>query len=147
VRVQNQSFNKRDMNNHGQTDGYSEQPLPLMLPQDVNELSYDKQLISCRARKTEPIKILARKIFYYEEEVSRSRANMPPPLLPIGDALKIDSLIVAVRAVEAKVVVSDGQQMRADSRCATSKRTGNQRANASGKSLIRIDDPYDEEHA
>ena len=51
VRVQKQSFNKRDMNNRGQTDSYSEQPPLLMLPQDVNELSYDKQLIFVQGTK------------------------------------------------------------------------------------------------
>lgn len=115
VRVQNQSFNKRDMNNRGQTDSYSEQARPLMLPQEVNELPYEKQLIFIQGTKqTEPIKVLSRKIFFYEEEVFRSRANMTPPPLPIGDASKIDALTVPVRTTEAKVALSDEQPLRAE---------------------------------
>lgn len=115
VRVQNQSFNKRDMNNRGQTDSYSEQARPLMLPQEINELPFDKQLIFVQGnRQTEPMKILARKIIYFEEEVFKARQKLPPPPLPIGDASKIDALTVPVRTVEAKVALSDGQQLQAE---------------------------------
>jgi type IV secretion system protein VirD4 len=124
VRVQNQSFNKRDMNNRGQTDSYSEQARPLMLPQEVNELPYEKQLIFIQGTKqTEPIKVLSRKIFFYEEEVFRSRANMPPPPLPVGDASKIDALTVPVRTTEAKVALSDEQPLRAEQEQRWSPRT------------------------
>ena len=124
VRVQNQSFNKRDMNNRGQTDSYSEQARPLMLPQEVNELPYDKQLIFVQGTKqTEPIKVLSRKIFFYEEEVFKSRANMTPPPLPIGDASKIDALTVPVRTVEARVALSDEQPLRAEQEQRWSPRT------------------------
>ena len=115
VRVQNQSFNKRDMNNRGQTDSYSEQPRALLLPQEVNELPFDKELIFVQGNElADATKILARKIIYYEEEVFRSRANMPPPPLPIGDASKIDALTVPVRTTEAKVALSDEQPLRAE---------------------------------
>jgi len=114
VGVQNQSIKRRDFNS-GPTDNYSEQARALMLPQDVNELPYDKQIIFVQGTKqTEPMKILARKIFFYEEEVFRSRANMTPPPLPVGDATKIDALTVPVRVVEAKVALSDAQQLQAE---------------------------------
>ena len=115
VRVQNQSFNKRDMNNRGQTDSYSEQARPLMLPQEINELPFDKQLIFVQGnRQTEPMKILARKIIYFEEEVFKARQKLPPPPLPVGDASKIDALTVPVRTVEARVALSDDQPLRVE---------------------------------
>ena len=119
VRVHNQSLNrqKHEVGARGQTDSYSEQPRPLMLPQEVNELPYDKQLIFVQGTKnTPPLKILARKIFFYEEEVFKARANMPPPPLPVGDASKIDALTVPVRTVEAKVAVADTKPMQAEQR-------------------------------
>ena len=148
VRVQNQSFNKRDMNNRGQTDSYSEQARPLMLPQEVNELSYDKQLIFVQGTKsTEPIKILSRKIFFYEEEVFKERANMTPPPLPIGDATKIDALTVPVRAVEAKVALSDGQQMRAEQQMRNEQKNWDPKGKGAEEIPDPVDDTYDDEHA
>ncbi|KPB27275.1 type IV secretory system conjugative DNA transfer family protein [Pseudomonas fragariae (ex Marin et al. 2024)] len=119
VRVHNQSLNrqKHQVGAQGQTDSYSEQPRALMLPQEVNELPYDKQLIFIQGTKTTPpLKILARKIFFYEEEVFKARANMPPPPLPVGDASKIDALTVPVRTIEAKVAVADAKPMQAEQR-------------------------------
>jgi type IV secretion system protein VirD4 len=148
VRVQNQSFNKRDMNNRGQTDSYSEQARPLMLPQEVNELSYDKQLIFVQGTKsTEPIKILSRKIFFYEEEVFKERSNMTPPPLPIGDATKIDALTVPVRAVEAKAALSDGQQMRAEQQMRNEQKNWDPKGQGTEEIPDPVDDTYDEEHA
>lgn len=115
VRVQNQSLNrqKHELGARGQTDSYSEQPRALMLPQEVNELPYDQQLIFVQGTKTTPpMKILARKIFFYEEEVFRSRANLPPPPLPVGDASKIDALTVPVRVVDKKAAVAEPHAQR-----------------------------------
>ena len=107
VRVQNQSFNTRDMRDKSKTDSYTEQARALMLPQEVNELPYDKELIFVQGTKTTPpLKILAGKIFYYEEDVFKERANLPPPVLPTGDASKIDALTVPVRMVEQKAAVA-----------------------------------------
>ncbi|MGP5367275.1 type IV secretory system conjugative DNA transfer family protein [Pseudomonas helleri] len=104
VRVQNQSFNTRDMTDKSKTDSFNEQARPLMLPQEVNELPYDQELIFIQGTKTTaPLKIRARKIFFYEEDVFKERANLPQPTLPMGDASKIDALVVPVRMVEAKV--------------------------------------------
>lgn len=119
VRVHNQSLNrqKHEIGARGQTDSYSEQPRPLMLPQEVNELPYDKQLIFVQGTQTTPaLKILARKIYYYEEEVFKSREKLPPPPLPVGDASKIDALTVPVRTIESKVAVADTKPMQAEQR-------------------------------
>lgn len=106
VRVQNQSFSGRDVTDKNKTDSFSEQPRPLMFAQEINDLPYDKELIFVQSTKTtEPLKIRARKIFYYEEEVFKARANMPPPLIPMGDASLIDGLVVPIRMIEAKVAL------------------------------------------
>jgi type IV secretion system protein VirD4 len=115
VRVQNQSINKREMSTQGKTDSYSEQARPLMLPQEVSALPYGEELIFVEATKATPAaNIRARKIFWYEEPVFKERANMPTPPVPKGDASLIDSLTVPVRTVEAKVALSDGQQLQAE---------------------------------
>jgi type IV secretion system protein VirD4 len=104
VRVHNQSFSGKAVADKNKTDSYNEQARPLMLPQDINELPYDKEIIFVQGTKTTaPMKILARKIFYYEDEVFKQRANMTPPPLPLGDASKIDSLVVPIRMAETKV--------------------------------------------
>lgn len=114
VRVKNLSVNTGG-DNRSKTDSYTEQPRPLMLPQEVNELPYTEQLIFIQGTKnTPPINIKARKIFWYEEKVFTDRANMPRPELPLGDATKIDALTVPVRYVGLKAAVTapHDQQLR-----------------------------------
>lgn len=103
VRVQNQSFNQSDMRNRSKTNSYNEQARALMLPQEIEKLPYDEELIFVQGtKKTPPMNIRARKIFWYEEEVFKDRAHMPPPALPIGDVAKIDGLTVPVRTINTK---------------------------------------------
>jgi type IV secretion system protein VirD4 len=114
VRVKNLSVNSGG-EKRTKTDSYTEQPRPLMLPQEVNELPYGEELIFIQGTKTTPpINIRSRKIFWYEEAVFKSRANMTPPSLPVGDAAKIDALTVPVRTVEPKAAVTapHDQQLR-----------------------------------
>lgn len=104
VRVHNQSFSGRDVADKNKTDSYNEQARPLMLPQEVNELPYDREIIFVQGTKTTaPLKIKARKIFYYEDAIFKERAFMPQPPLPVGDASLIDGLVVPIRMIEAKV--------------------------------------------
>lgn len=101
VRVKNQSYNMGEKKTR--TDSYNEQSRPLMLPQEVNELPYDEELIFVQGtKKTPPINIRARKIFWYEEAVFKARASLTTPLLPVGDAAQIDALTVPIRTVEEK---------------------------------------------
>lgn len=105
VRVKNQSFNIGG-EQRTRSDSYTEQARPLLLPQEVNELPYDEELIFVQGTKTTPpINIRARKIFWYEEPVFKARANLARPALPVGDATKIDELTKPVRTVEAKAAV------------------------------------------
>ncbi|HAS8353306.1 TPA: type IV secretory system conjugative DNA transfer family protein [Vibrio vulnificus] len=93
VRVAN--FSENSGEKKSRTKSYSEQPRPLMLPQEVNEMPYEKELIFIQGTKnTPPLKILARKIFWYEEPVFKDRAGLTPPSVPAGDAAAIDGLVV-----------------------------------------------------
>lgn len=106
VRVQNQSFNKRDLNDRSKTDSFNEQARPLMLPQEIDQLPYDEQLIFVQAtRGTPPVSIRARKIYWYEEPAFKARAHLPLPPIPVGDADKIDALTIPVRVIEQAVAV------------------------------------------
>ena len=114
VRVKNLSVNSGG-EKRTKTDSYTEQPRPLMLPQEVNELPYGEELIFVQGTKTTPpINIRSRKIFWYEEAVFKPRANMTPPSLPVGDAAKIEGLTVPIRTVESKAAVTapHDQQLR-----------------------------------
>jgi type IV secretion system protein VirD4 len=104
VRVKNLSVNMGEK--RSRTDSYVEQPRALLMPQEVNELPYDEELIFVQGtKKTPPINIRARKIFWYEEAVFKKRSFMPTPALPVGDATKIDALTKPVRTVEAKAAL------------------------------------------
>lgn len=117
VRVQNQSLNrqKHEIGARGQTDSYSEQARALMLPQEVNELPYDKEIIFVQSTPTTPaVKILARKIVYWQEPVFQARKDMTPPFVPTGDPAKIDGLTVPIQLNSGKVAMTapHDQQMR-----------------------------------
>lgn len=108
VRVQNESFSGRDPINRNKTDSYVEQARRLLLAQEVNELPYDEELIFVQSTNTtESLKIRARKIIYYMEPVFQSRANMPPPPLPVGDAALIEGLVKPIRLNQPKVALGD----------------------------------------
>lgn len=108
VRVQNQSFNSRDMRDKSKTDSYSEQARPLMLPQEINDMPYEKQLIFVQSTPTTPpMKIMANKIFWFQDEVFRTRKQIKPPPLPVGDASLIDQLTKPVRIAQPQASVSE----------------------------------------
>lgn len=78
---------------------------PLMLPQEINELPYEEELILIQGTKVnKPLKVRARKIFYYEEPVFKARADMTPPDVPEGDLIKVNSLTVPVALPKPKTV-------------------------------------------
>lgn len=81
---------------------YSFQPRALMLPQEVDELPYDEELIFMQPTiKSPALKIRARKIKWYEEPLLRERTDperYPLPPVPMGNAQIVDSLVVPVTA-------------------------------------------------
>lgn len=66
-----------------------------MLPQEIIEMPYSEQLIFISGtKKSKPLKIKARKIFWYEEEKLKVRANLPLPPIPQTDESRISRLTV-----------------------------------------------------
>ncbi|PUA41493.1 conjugal transfer protein [Pseudomonas protegens] len=104
VRVPSTSVNYGDRRSRSKS--YSLQPRPLMLPQEVNELPYEEELIFISATKEHPaLNIRAKKIFWYEEPVFIERAGLPLPVLPTADLAKLATITVAVRIEEKTVEV------------------------------------------
>lgn len=112
VRVRNNSVNHGKQRSN--TVSYTEHPRPLMLPQEINEMPYNEELIFVQGSKTTaPVNIKARKIFWYEEDVFKARADLPTPTIPVGDEAKLDSLVVPVRieSVTAEMASPHGEVM------------------------------------
>ncbi|MGE6473351.1 type IV secretory system conjugative DNA transfer family protein [Serratia proteamaculans] len=96
VRVRNDSVNHGKQKSR--TSSYTDQARALMLPQEVNEIPYGEELIFVQGtQQSAPVNIKARKIVYYQEDVFKSRENMTPPILPVGDASLVDALTVPMR--------------------------------------------------
>ncbi|WP_016857439.1 type IV secretory system conjugative DNA transfer family protein [Candidatus Williamhamiltonella defendens] len=105
VKVSNFSENYGEKRSRSRSS--SDQARPLMLPQEVNDLPYDKALIFVQAtHKTPALKMLARKIFWYEEPVFQERVNLPLPSVPAGEVNAIDSLIVPMNIHQPPVNVA-----------------------------------------
>ncbi|ATW29865.1 conjugal transfer protein [Candidatus Williamhamiltonella defendens] len=105
VKVSNFSENYGEKRSRSRSS--SDQARPLMLPQEVNELPYDKALIFVQAtHKTPALKMLARKIFWYEEPVFQERVNLTLPSVPAGEINAIDSLIVPMNIHNPSVNVA-----------------------------------------
>lgn len=115
--------------NHGVSDGqrrsrgrtFTLQPRPLMLPQEVDELPYGEELIFMQpSKKTPAMKIRAKKIFWYEDEVLKSRVDdrrYPLPAIPKGDADKAKTLVVPMGQSTKSVSMASphGDAMREES--------------------------------
>lgn len=110
VRVPSDNHNISEGQRRSRGRSYTLQPQPLMLPQDVNELPYDEELIFMQPTINTPaMKIRARKIKWYEEPVFRERADparYPLPPVPAGNSALIDSLVVPVTLPAQKVHLS-----------------------------------------
>lgn len=67
------------------TRNKSKQPRALMLPQEVKDLPYEEELIFILpTKKTKGRNIKARKIFWYEDQILRARADMELPKVPMA---------------------------------------------------------------
>lgn len=108
VRVASSNQNVSEGQRRSRGRSFTLQPSPLLLPQDVNELPYDTELIFMQPTKNTPaLKIKARKIFWYEEPVFRARVNdemYPLPAVPKGDATRVIGLVVPVSGVNSSQV-------------------------------------------
>lgn len=67
---------------------------PLMLPQEIVLMPYEKQLLFVQGTKdTPPVNIMSRKIFYYADEVLSPRANMDLPYVPTATKEDFDLIL------------------------------------------------------
>ncbi|EDR3562094.1 type IV secretory system conjugative DNA transfer family protein [Salmonella enterica subsp. enterica serovar Benue] len=95
----------------GRSRSKSDHVRPLMLPQEITEMSYSEQLIFISGtKKSKPLKIKARKIFWYEEEKLKVRANLPLPSIPKADESRISSLTVPATLPDASVEFTASMQ-------------------------------------
>lgn len=100
--VKNRSDSKSYGKSGGRSKSISDHVRPLMLPQEIMDMSYSEQLIFIAGnKKSKPLKIKARKIFWYEEECFKSRANRPEPLIPTSSEADILNLTIPAIISEA----------------------------------------------
>ncbi|PHM25040.1 type IV secretory system conjugative DNA transfer family protein [Xenorhabdus budapestensis] len=77
------------------------QPRPLMLPQEILDMPYDEEIVFIQGNNdTKPLNIKARKIFWYKEDVFKSRANMPRPNIPLASREQLDGIVIPMRKKE-----------------------------------------------
>lgn len=87
--------------NRSRTRNRNVQSRPLMLPQEILDMPYDEELIFVQgSNSSKPVNIKARKIKWYEEEVFKSRANLPTPKIPIATRTQLDGIVVPMRKSE-----------------------------------------------
>lgn len=87
---------------HGQNQNY--QARPLMLPQEIQDMPYEEELIFVTgSNNNKPLNIKARKIFYYKEDVFKSRVNIPPPPIPVATREMLNNIVVPMRKNEMLV--------------------------------------------
>lgn len=97
------SSNNSVAENQRRTRGrnFSLQARALLLPQEVNELPYDDEIIFMQPTKfNPPMKIRANKIMWYKEKCFKERVDpkrYPLPDIPQGNADIVGSLVVPVR--------------------------------------------------
>lgn len=76
------------------------QPRPLMLPQEIDELPYEEELIFMAATaKSKRLKIRANKIFWYNEKVFLERTDTkiyPIPTVPVGNLEQMKGMVKSV---------------------------------------------------
>lgn len=106
--------NRSDSKNYGKggsrSKSVSDHVRPLMLPQEIMDMDYGEQLIFISGnKKSKPLKIKARKIFWYEEECFKVRANKPEPMIPTTKESEIAGLTIPAILPESK-----GPQFKAD---------------------------------
>jgi len=63
------------------TRSWVTQPRALMLPQEIQNMPYEEELVFKAGGRINPIK--CRKIFWYKDKNFKDKANMPPPEIPL----------------------------------------------------------------
>jgi len=100
VRVPSDNANVSDGQKRSRGRSWTYQPRPLLLPQEVDELPYEEELIFMAATdKTPKMKIRAKKIMWYKEQIFKERADTkiyPIPAVPKGDPEKLKGMVKSV---------------------------------------------------
>ncbi|MCR8998694.1 type IV secretory system conjugative DNA transfer family protein [Rahnella perminowiae] len=100
VRVPSDNINVSEGQRRSKGRNWSLQPRALMLPQEIDELPYDDELIFMAAtNKTPSMKIRAKKIKWYEEKIFQERVNReryPLPPVPVGNVERLKGLVKSV---------------------------------------------------
>lgn len=100
VRVSSDNAGVSDGQRRSRGRSWTLQPRPLMLPQEVDELPYEEELIFMAATdKTPKMKIRAKKIFWYKEKTFLERADTkkyPTPIVPKGDPEQLKGMVKSV---------------------------------------------------
>lgn len=113
VRVASDNTSVSEGSRRSKGRSWTLQQRPLMLPQEIDELPYDEELIFMAAtNKEKGLKIRARKIKWYEEAIFRDRVNperYPLPPVPVGDPEKIKGLVKPVAAPTKSVKLATPQ--------------------------------------
>lgn len=91
-------YNFSDARGKERTKNSSRQPRALMLPQEIKDMPYDRELLFIQGTKqSKPIQVMAKKIFWYEEPVLKSRAGLPVPEIPRVTREELEGLTVPMR--------------------------------------------------
>jgi type IV secretion system protein VirD4 len=94
-------FSFSDARGRERTKNSSRQPRALMLPQEIKDMPYDRELLFIQgSRQSKPIQVLARKIFWYEEPALKARAGLPKPVIPVASREELDGLTVPMRQMK-----------------------------------------------
>lgn len=100
VRVPSDNTGISDGQRRSRGRSWTLQARPLMLPQEVDELPYEEELIFMAATdKTPKMKIRAKKIFWYKEPIFVERADTkiyPIPVVPKGDPEQLKGMVKSV---------------------------------------------------
>lgn len=106
------------------TRGHTLHPKPLMMPQEILDLPYEEELIFVQGNlNNKPLNIRARKIFWYNEEVFKSRANLPTPNIPEVTREQLNGIVVPMRNNEEVVTADFNDEFGAVVREEQSKRS------------------------
>lgn len=78
------------------TNSVDEYERALMLPQEIKEMPYDRELLFISpTRKTAPLQVKARKVFWYEEPNLSICGDLTPPEIRYTNPLDLPSLTVS----------------------------------------------------
>lgn len=85
------------------------QARPLMLPQEIMEMPYEDELIFIQGtNRSKPLKVRAKKIFWYKDKTFVTRAAIPAPVIAAQDADQVLRLTDSSDQVMAKIGLTPG---------------------------------------